>query len=180
MLAHGYPDARVVEFSPYGYDERQLCSPGIDLPVGRLTRSANGGYAQYHSSADDLGFITPQALGQSFRAALDVLEVLDANARYVNLNPHCEPQLGRRGLYRSIGGAALPGRELALLWVLNQSDGTRTLRDIAERAGLAFAAVKQAADDLVAAGLLREQSALAAQRDAEHVLHNVLGITEVA
>jgi aminopeptidase-like protein len=150
----------VEEFVPFGYDERQYCSPGFDLPVGSLTRTPWGRYPEYHTSADDLGFVLPAALAGSLRTYLDVVEVLEGNRRYLNLNPKCEPQLGRRGLYRTIGGdEAGRARELALLWVLNQSDGYSTLLDIAERARLSFAAIREAADALLEAGLLREVTA---------------------
>ena len=94
------PQHRVIDFHPYGYDERQLCSPGFNLPVGRLTRSPNEGYPEYHSSADDLSLIDPQALAQSYATLARIVHILDANGVYRNLSPKCEPQLGKRGLYR--------------------------------------------------------------------------------
>jgi len=147
----------ILDFVPYGYDERQYCSPGFDLPVGCLTRTPNGQFPEYHTSADNLDFIKPEALEGSLRAYLAVMDVLEGNRRYLNLNPRCEPQLGRRGLYRTIGGdESGRSRELALLWVLNLSDGENALLDIAERSGLGFAAVRAAADALLEVGLLRE------------------------
>src|SRR6266513_2158898 len=92
----------VIPFSPYGYDERQLCSPGFDLPAGRLTRSVNGGYPQYHTSADDLSLITPAALQGSFETCQRIVELIEANQRYVNLKPKGEPRLGPRGLSRAL------------------------------------------------------------------------------
>jgi aminopeptidase-like protein len=147
--------ARCVDFSPYGYDERQLCSPGFDLPVGRLTRSPNGAYPEYHSSADDFSLLDRAAFRQSLRACATMLALADRNAVYVNLNPKCEPQLGRRGLFRATGGAPPADFEHALLWVLNQSDGQHSLLDIAERSGLEFDILCDAADALLAAGLLK-------------------------
>jgi aminopeptidase-like protein len=145
------------EFVPFGYDERQYCSPGFDLPVGSLTRTPWGRYPEYHTSADDLAFVQPAALAGSLRTYLNVVETLEGNRRYLNLNPKCEPQLGRRGLYRTIGGDdAGRARELALLWVLNLSDGYSSLLDVAERSDLGFAAIREAADALLEAGLLRE------------------------
>jgi len=148
----------VRDFSPYGYDERQYCSPGFNLPVGSLTRSPHGTFAQYHTSADNLDFIRPEALSDSLAAYLAVISVLEGNSRYQNLNPWCEPQLGRRGLYRALGGFADAGQmELAFLWVLNLSDATHSLLDIAERADLPFELIEQAAETLVAHGLLEER-----------------------
>jgi aminopeptidase-like protein len=149
----------VRDFSPYGYDERQYCSPGFNLPVGSLTRSQHGTFPQYHTSADNLDFVRPEALADSLEAYLAVIRILEGNAYYQNLNPCCEPQLGKRGLYRSIGGLPDAGqRELALLWVLNLSDSTHSLLDLAERADLPFELVQQAAEALVAHNLLEERS----------------------
>jgi aminopeptidase-like protein len=151
-------DLQVRDFSPYGYDERQYCSPGFNLPVGSLTRSPHGTFPQYHTSADNLDFVRPEALADSLAAYLAVVRILEGNACYQNVNPCCEPQLGKRGLYRSIGGLPDAGRmELALLWVLNLSDSTHSLLDIAERADLPFELVQQAAETLVAHNLLEER-----------------------
>lgn len=147
----------IIEFSPYGYDERQFCSPGFDLPVGLLMRSQYGTFPQYHSSDDNLDFVTPAALGGSFEMARSILTIADRNGTYVNLNPYCEPQLGRRGLYGMVGGHTSPKQfELAMLWVLNQSDGGNDLLGIARRSGLAFELIAEAAEALAKHGLLRE------------------------
>lgn len=147
----------VEEFVPFGYDERQYCSPGFNLPVGSLTRTPYGRYPEYHTSADDLDLVSPEALEGSLRTYRAVMDVLEGNRRYESLNPKCEPQLGRRGLYRNIGGDdAGRSRELALLWTLNFSDGEHSLLDIAERSGMSFAAIREGADALLEVGLLRE------------------------
>jgi aminopeptidase-like protein len=165
VLRHSGAPHTLVDFSPYGYDERQFCSPGFDLPVGCLMRSPQGQYPEYHTSADDLGFVSPASLAESFTTCLAVVDVLEHDARYVNQNPRCEPQLGRRGLYRSLGGEMdRASRELAMLWVLNLSDGSHTLLEIAERSGLPFAAIKTAADALVSHGLLKHASDLTGDR----------------
>ncbi|AMN47437.1 peptidase M28 [Steroidobacter denitrificans] len=150
------PASRIMDFEPYGYDERQLCSPGFNLPVGRLTRSINGGYPQYHSSADDLTLVRPQALERSLTACRRILEVLEADRRYVNLMPKGEPRLGKRGLYGTVGGQSPAARENAMLWVLNQSDGEHSLLDVSQRAGVGFDTICDAATALESAGLLRE------------------------
>lgn len=148
-------DHRLIDFYPYGYDERQFCSPGFDLPVGRFGRSPHNEYPEYHTSDDDLDFIRPQCLAESFTTLLDVLAVVEGNARYRNLKPKGEPQLGRRGLYRATGGELdQASAELALLWVLNLSDGSHSLLAIAERSGLPFPLVRTAADLLVEHDLL--------------------------
>jgi aminopeptidase-like protein len=154
-LRHRPEGFEVRDFSPYGYDERQYCSPGFNLAVGSLTRTPHGCFPQYHTSADDLDFVRPEALSGSLATYLEVLRILEKNARYINRNPKCEPQLGRRGLYRALGGLADAGRfELAMLWVLNLSDGDHMLLDIAERSGLDFNLIHQAATALVESQLL--------------------------
>jgi aminopeptidase-like protein len=146
----------ILDFTPYGYDERQFCSPGFDLPVGCLMRTPNGRFPEYHTSADDLEFVKPAALADSFAKCRRVIDILEGNERYVNQNPKGEPQLGRRGLYWPRAGQhQLPAQEFALLWVLNLSDGNHGVLDIAERSGLGFEVVRKAADALLASGLLR-------------------------
>jgi aminopeptidase-like protein len=146
---------RVLPWDPWGGDERQFCSPGFDLPVGCLMRTPHGEFEGYHSSADGLDRIRPESLAGAVDAALELVDVLETNRRYTNLSPHGEPQLGRRGLYRSAGGAVdSPEDERALLWVLNQSDGDWSLLDIAQRSGLHYASVRRAAERLEQAGLL--------------------------
>jgi len=144
----------VRDFDPYGYDERQYCSPGFDLPLGRLTRTPHGEFPEYHSSADDLELIRPEALAQALEMTASIVEVMEGNGRYVNLSPKGEPQLGRRGLYNSLGGAGAGDRELALLWVLSLSDGDHSLLDVAQRAALPFSTVRAAADALLEHELL--------------------------
>ena len=157
VLKHSGQDHEILEFTPYGYDERQYCSPGFNLPVGCFMRTPNGRYPEYHTSADNLDFVKPASLADSFAKCLAVLAVLEGNRTYVNLNPKCEPQLGRRGLYQSIGGQTDARQfELAMLWVLNLSDGTCSLLGIAERSGLEFGLVRKAADTLVQHSLLEE------------------------
>jgi len=158
----GHP-FEVAEFSPYGYDERQYCSPGIDLPVGRFSRTPHGTFPEYHTSADNLDFVRPAALAQSFAICRKIFGVLENNKTYQNQNPKCEPQLGKRGLYRAIGGQADAGaREMAMLWVLNLSDGGHSLLDIAERSKLDFDAIEFAARTLREHGLLKERKQAAA------------------
>ena len=154
VLSHLTETSEILEFSPYGYDERQYCSPGFNLPVGCLMRSVWGTFPEYHTSADNLEFIKPQALGASFRVCAAIIDVLENNGRYRNLNPYCEPQLGRRGLYRGTGKDGIDAEINARLWVLNLSDGDHSLLDIAERSKLPFAQISEAAELLCTAGLL--------------------------
>jgi aminopeptidase-like protein len=157
ILKHSGEPYSIIDFLPYGYDERQYCSPGFDLPVGCFMRTPYGEYPEYHSSADNLGFVKADALARSYARCLEVFELLEGNRTYMNQNPKCEPQLGRRGLYRAVAGQQeKQSKELALLWSLNGSDGRHTLLDIAERADLPFRQIHAAAEALVEVGLLKE------------------------
>jgi aminopeptidase-like protein len=158
VLATSGVQHEVTDFSPYGYDERQFCSPGFDMPIGCLNRTPYARYPEYHTSADDLELVRPDCLADSFSTCLAAFRVLEENAIYLSRNPKCEPQLGRRGLYGAIGGRSDTQRlQLALLWVLNLSDGVHSLLDVAERSGLEFDLLAEAVDALVAAGLLVRQ-----------------------
>jgi aminopeptidase-like protein len=154
VLRHCGESSEILDFSPYGYDERQYCSPGFNLPVGCLMRSVWGTFPEYHTSADNLDFIRPAQLCASLRLCVGVLDVLEGNRRYKNLNPFCEPQLGKRNLYRSSGGEAISTEINARLWVLNCSDGEHSLLDIAERSGMPFSTIRDAAELLHQSGLL--------------------------
>lgn len=150
-------DYEIVDFSPYGYDERQYCSPGFNLPVGCLMRTPHGGYPEYHTSADNLDFVKPEYLANSFSVYSSILYILEHNKVYVNQNPKCEPQLGRRGLYDTIGGDSdSKAKQMAMLWTLNLSDGESTLLDISNRSEMVFSFIKDAADTLAEYGLLKE------------------------
>lgn len=156
VLQHSGSGYRILRFEPWGYDERQYCSPAYDLPVGCLMRSPNGKYLEYHTSADNVEFVKPQALQDTLSKLHRIIEVLERDRTYLNLFPHGEPQLGRRGLYEgSRGNPNMSGYEIALLWVLNYSDGRTSLLEIAERADLTFNVILRAAERLESAGLLQ-------------------------
>jgi aminopeptidase-like protein len=156
VLRTEFNGAQFVDFCPWGHDERQFCSPGINLPVGSLTRSPAGDFPGSHTSADTPSLLSSEALGEAWWACLRIMEALEANACYVNLRPKGEPELGRRGLYRLTGGyyTNVADRQMAFLWLLNQSDGATSLVDIAVKSGLPVALLDRAAVELVEAGLL--------------------------
>ena len=159
VLGQSGAHSEIIEFSPYGYDERQYCSPGFNLPVGCYMRTPNGRYPEYHTSADNMELLKPEALADSHSKLMAILSVLERNRRYLNQNPKCEPQLGKRGLYQTLGGSAEGrAREMALLWVLNLSDGVHSTLDIAERSRLDFQLIQSAADALEESGLLKRIS----------------------
>jgi aminopeptidase-like protein len=145
-LRHSVPSYSIEDFFPYGYDERQYCSPGFDLPVGLFQRSKFGTIPEYHTSADNLAFIGADHLALSYRLIVGALDAIENDCICRNTMPRCEPQLGRRGLYQAIGGLKNAGAaNMALLWVLNLSDGAHSLLDIAERANLPFDVVYRTA-----------------------------------
>jgi len=156
VLKHSDKSFKIIDYFPYGYDERQYCSPGFNLPVGCLMRTPHGEYDEYHTSADNLDLIKPHSLAESLALYLDVLYVIENNKRYLNLTPKCEPQLGKRDLYAKIGGNNNKNRQLAMLWVLNLSDGKHTLLDISERSGLKFSLITEVAEILFKNNLLDE------------------------
>lgn len=156
VLKNEQGDYNLIEFYPYGYDERQYCSPGFNLGVGSLSRSTHGKFPEYHTSADNLDFVSPKNLAESLEITTKIIDLLENDRIYLNQNPKCEPQLGKRGLYSNVGAAThRPFDEMALLWVLNLCDGEHSLLDIAERAGMKFDAIKRAAEALLNCGLLK-------------------------
>ena len=159
VLRHSGLNAVVRDFNPYGYDERQYCSPGFNLPVGLFQRSEYGTIPQYHTSADNLDFIRPSHLAKSYGLIVETINIIENDARYINRHPKCEPQLGKRGLYSAVGGDKdAPKKNMAMLWVLNLSDGQHSLLDIAERADLPFFVVHATADLLQKHGLVERQN----------------------
>ncbi len=157
VLKYSGDSYKIMDFSPYGYDERQYCSPGFNLPVGCLQRTPHGMYPEYHTSADNFDFVRAEYMSDSLSKYLSVLNILENNKRYYNTNPKCEPQLGKRGLYTAIGGKSNTiVDQMALLWVLNLSDGQHTLLDISKRSGAEFDLIKNASDALLRNDLLKE------------------------
>jgi aminopeptidase-like protein len=141
VLKHSGMPSTIVDFSPIGYDERQFCSPGFDLPIGLFQRSVFGEFPEYHTSADNLGFIQNRYLEESYRIVANILDILENNLVYVNTIPKCEPQLGKRGLYAGGGCKDAVAKNLSNLWVLNLTDGTHSILDIAERSNLPFGVI---------------------------------------
>ncbi|MGM4919303.1 DUF4910 domain-containing protein [Tardiphaga sp. 813_E8_N1_3] len=155
VLKQGGEPHTIQPFSPFGYDERQYCSPGINLPVGSFMRTPHGKFPEYHTSADNLSFVKPASLRDSLDRAIAAIDVIENNQKYTNQKPMCEPKLGEYGLYSTIGGRSAGEYQLALLWILNMSDGATSLLDIAERSSLPWGTLKEAASALQSAGLVR-------------------------
>ena len=154
-LRHSGLTPTILDFFPYGYDERQYCSPGFNLPVGLFQRSRFAEIPQYHTSADNLDFIRPDHLAQSYRLIAETLDVIENDVVYRNTMPKCEPQLGKYGLYGPVGGdKEAAAANMAMLWILNLSDGMHSLLDIADHADLPFTVVCSTAQKLQQHGLL--------------------------
>lgn len=152
-------EAQILDFSPYGYDERQYCSPGFNLAIGRLTRKPFGEFPEYHTSADNLDFISADNLGAALNLLLKVIFIIEGNLKYINLSPKGEPQLGKRGLYNNVGGSShQKDYQMALLWILNLSDGQNSILDIAVISGIEFETVVFCVKELIITGLLKEKS----------------------
>ncbi|MEO5712901.1 MAG: DUF4910 domain-containing protein [Luteolibacter sp.] len=147
VLTSGSPKFEILNFSPFGYDERQFCSPAYNLPVGCLMRTPHGEYPEYHTSLDNTDFIKLESLQDTLRICLRCFELLENNRFYLNLFPKGEPQLGKRGLYQAMGQQSKDRQslQLAMLWVLNYSDGSHDLLDISLKSTLPFDIVTAAA-----------------------------------
>ncbi len=161
-------------FAPNGSDERQYSSPGYRIPMGTICKDKYFEYEQYHTSLDDLEFVTAGQLGQTLEVYLTVVEILEADRRYLSLRPYGEPQLGRRGLYPSLGGSQVPPTARdpgawtgqappapadpvdAMLWFLFLADGRHSLLDMAGRSGVPFFQLAGVAGELARAGLVEE------------------------
>jgi aminopeptidase-like protein len=157
LLKKSEKDYQIIDFFPYGYDERQFCSPGFNIAMGSLMRSQHGTFPEYHTSADNLDFVQPDSLAESFDLCCAVLHTLENNKVYLNKFPKCEPQLGKRGLYQGLGSNGNQrDKEMAMLWILNLSDGDHTLLDIANRSGIEFDTIRSVAELLSENDLLKE------------------------
>jgi aminopeptidase-like protein len=125
-------DYNTLDFFPTGSDERQYCSPGFNLPVGSLMRTMYGKYPEYHTSADNKEFISFTAMEQSVQTYLKIIEVIENNYTYINKIPYCEPQLGKRGLYPTLGSQkSIAEFVKSMMWLLNLADGEHDLIDVA-------------------------------------------------
>jgi aminopeptidase-like protein len=150
----------IVDFFPRGSDERQFCSPGFNLAIGSLVRTLYGCFPEYHTSADNLDFVRPEFLADSLKIYQEIVSVLESDGVYKNLNPKCEPRLGKRNLYANVSNytgnkADADKIEEAMLWILSFSDGKNSLLDIAIRSNMAFGVIRKAADLLFGSKLLK-------------------------
>ena len=149
ILTQTEKDYIIEDFFPYGSDERQYCSPGFNLPVGSLMRTRYGKYKEYHTSADNKSFISFDAMQKSVEKYIEVVEVIEKNRIYTNQFPFCEPQLDKRGLYPKLATQKeIQEYANAILWLLNQADGTNDLITISRRCKIQFNLLEEIAQKL--------------------------------
>ncbi len=141
---------KIVDFYPFGYDERQYSAVGFNIPTGLLMRSMHGAYPQYHTSADNLDFVSAKRLGEALKVCRDLINSWEKEKFYSNNFPYGEPQLGKRGIYQAMNDVSVKSKNLqmAILWVLSLSDGKTSLTSIAKRAGNDYKLVSLAAEIL--------------------------------
>lgn len=145
----------VVDFYPWGSDERQYCSPGFELPVGCLMRGNFFARPEYHTSLDNRELISFRALNETVEVYAAVCLALERNLTYRNRVAHGEPQLGKYGLYPSVGAARTVDQQLKdLLWLLSLANGKRDLIEISARSGATIESLDEAARRCAEAGIL--------------------------
>jgi aminopeptidase-like protein len=155
VLQHAGKPYRVLDYYPAGSDERQYCSPGFNLPVGSLMRSTWDQFPEYHTSADDLSFVTADALGESLEMYYRIVEALEAAETFCTTVPYCEPQLSPRGLYPTTGAlrnVAQSRRDM--MFLLNWCDGQDDLLAGADRIERPIWVLRPIVDKLVGHDLL--------------------------
>ena len=129
LLSFHYPEYKTYSFLERGSDERQFCAPGIDLPVCSFCRTKYGKYAEYHTSADNLTYISPEGLGGALELLTKFVQAMEHNAKY-RVKCLCEPQLGKRGLYPTVSKKGSYDAVKALTDFIAYADGTNDLLEI--------------------------------------------------
>lgn len=129
LLSFHYPEYKTYSFLERGSDERQFCAPGIDLPVCSFCRTKYGKYAEYHTSADNLTYISPEGLDGSLELLIKFVQAMEHNNKY-RVKCLCEPQLGKRGLYPTVSKKGSYDAVKALTDFIAYADGTNDLVEI--------------------------------------------------
>lgn len=153
VLKNTYPNFKQYTWLDRGSDERQYCSPGVDLPIATIMRSKYGTYPEYHTSLDDLSLVTPSGLEGGFKVLQKAIDVIEKNF-VPKLSVLCEPQLGKRGLYPNLSekGSGLAVRNM--MNMISYCDGSVSLLEIAEKINVTFDELWKNTEKLVGSGLL--------------------------
>lgn len=155
VLQYAHPEYKQYSFLDRGSDERQYNAPGVDLPVCGFCRSKYGEYPEYHTSADDMSFISPEGLMGAYEVMQQVIMALEYN-RYYKVNCLCEPQLGKRGLYPTVSRKGIYDEVKKLTNLIAYADGERDLLDISNKIGVPVGEMIPNIDKLLESGLLGE------------------------
>lgn len=154
MLDHFVGNYKKYSFLERRSDERQYCSPLIDLPVVSIMRSKYGTFPEYHTSLDDLSFINEKGLAGAYTILRSCLSALEKNYTYCATHP-CEPNLGKRGLYPTLSSGNIDGSLQDVMNFLAYADGKMDLLEIAEKINLNFEQCADIAGQMVRHGLVK-------------------------
>lgn len=154
VLKYLCPEYKTYQWKDRGSDERQYCSPGIDLPIASIMRTKYGEYPEYHTSLDDLEYVvSPKGLQGGYDALRLAIEVIEANS-YPRSTTLCEPQLGKRGLYPTLSTKSSGVNVRLMMDLLTWADGSKSLLDIAELCEVSIWELLPIVEDLLGHQLL--------------------------
>lgn len=155
VLSYMAPEYDGYDYLHRGSDERQYNAPGVDLPVCSICCSKYHEYPEYHTSADDMDFISPKGLQKAFDIYKEIISALEFNKKY-RVNCFCEPQLGPRGLYptESFNRSSVTVKDM--MDFIAYADGTQDLFQISNRIGVPVSRLHEIAQKLLDAGLFSE------------------------
>lgn len=157
VLSQGERNFQLLDFFPRGSDERQYCSPGFDLPIGVLMRSMYQDYPEYHTSGDDKELVSFAAMYETVDTYLNIIDLMEKNAYYINQKPYGEPQLGKLGLYPTLGSESKNNAYLDhLMWILNLADGKHDLIDMSKKGKIPLVNLYPIINKLYEKGLIQD------------------------
>lgn len=156
VLKYHYPNYKSYSFLSRGSDERQYCSPKVNLPFVGICRSKYMEYPEYHTSADDMSLISPQGLSGSLELMIKIINALEYNYKY-EVQCYCEPQLGKRGLYPTVSRKGVYDEVIALKDFLAYADGNMDLIEISDKINQPIEALIPIVKKLLSANLIKIQ-----------------------
>tara|TARA_B100000767_G_scaffold275756_1_gene315103 strand:+ start:7637 stop:8908 length:1272 start_codon:yes stop_codon:yes gene_type:complete len=137
-LKNHYPNFIKYSWLDRGSDERQYCSPGVDLPISSITRTKFGEYPEYHTSLDNFNVVTKKGLNDSLVLYLECIDIFEKNRFYPKVKVFCEPQLGKRGLYPNISTKESGKTVKNMMNFISYCDGSNSILEISEICGIPF------------------------------------------